>query len=63
MTQPEDESDEGVRRPVPCADCEWYRTQVARAAGDPRPRADLEALFAAHLRRKHGDTARVLRGV
>ena len=37
-----------------CADCDWYRTQINRAAGDPKPRADLEALFGAHLRRKHG---------
>ena len=45
-----------------CADCDWYRRQINRAAGDPRPRADLEALFGAHLRRKHADPT-PLRGV
>ncbi|MFI7240570.1 hypothetical protein [Streptomyces qinglanensis] len=37
-----------------CQDCAWFRTMIRRAAWDPQPRADLEALFAAHLRRKHG---------
>ncbi|MDF4250299.1 hypothetical protein [Streptomyces sp. WMMB303] len=37
----------------PCEDCAWFRTMINRAAGDPEPRADLEALFGAHLRRKH----------
>ncbi|CAM2900718.1 hypothetical protein ACH4LN_28720 [Streptomyces albus] len=47
-----------------CHDCEWYRTQINRAAGDPQPRADLEALYAAHLRRKHSDAEhRTLRSV
>ncbi|RCG25985.1 hypothetical protein DTL70_07845 [Streptomyces diacarni] len=41
-----------------CLDCEWYRTQINRAAGDPEPRADLEALFGAHLRHKHSDGER-----
>jgi hypothetical protein len=36
-----------------CEDCDWYHTHINRAAGDPKARADLEALFGAHLRRKH----------
>ncbi|GAA2615032.1 hypothetical protein GCM10009863_30960 [Streptomyces axinellae] len=46
-----------------CLDCDWYRVQINRAAGDPRPRADLEALYGAHLRRRHGDEARGPRSV
>jgi hypothetical protein len=41
----------------PCEDCAWYRTMINRAAGDPHPRADLEALFGAHLHRKHAPEA------
>lgn len=50
-----------------CLDCDWYRIQINRAAGDPQPRADLEALYDAHLRRCHdghdGHDERVLRSV
>jgi len=47
-----------------CQDCEWFRMMINRAAGDPKPRADLEALFGAHLRRKHsGDERRGLRSL
>ncbi|MBO8193222.1 hypothetical protein ITI46_16325 [Streptomyces oryzae] len=53
-------------QPMPCQDCEWFRVMINRSALDPKPRADLEALFGAHLHRKHApDTAnqRGLRGV
>ncbi|WP_443279618.1 hypothetical protein [Streptomyces sp. 8N114] len=41
----------------PCEDCAWFRTMINRAAFDPKPRADLEALFGAHLHRKHAPEA------
>ncbi|WP_432108711.1 hypothetical protein [Streptomyces sp. AA1529] len=37
----------------PCEDRAWFRTVINRAAGDPEPRADLEALFGAPLCRTH----------
>ncbi|MFI8853323.1 hypothetical protein [Streptomyces sp. 891-h] len=51
-----------------CEDCAWFRTMIARAVFDPKPRADLEVLFGAHLHRKHapdqsGGGAQRLRGV
>ncbi|MEU5835093.1 hypothetical protein ABZ820_15655 [Streptomyces diacarni] len=55
MTQAEPESEEQESAQPDCADCAWYRTMIRRAAGDPRPRADLEALYGAHLRRTHGE--------
>jgi len=36
-----------------CEDCNWYRTQIRRAAFDPKGQADLTALFARHLHAKH----------
>jgi hypothetical protein len=48
--------DESEDIPV-CLDCEWFHNAISRAAFDPKPRADLEALYGAHLRLKHsGDT-------
>ncbi|WP_369203396.1 hypothetical protein [Streptomyces sp. PU-14G] len=47
----------------PCEDCQWFRTQINRAYGDERGKADLEALYGAHLRAKHGDGTRRLRAV
>ncbi|WP_326690780.1 hypothetical protein OIE63_29050 [Streptomyces sp. NBC_01795] len=40
-----------------CEACDWYHAQINRAAGDPKPRADLEALFGAHVRHKHAPAA------
>ncbi|RCG26368.1 hypothetical protein DTL70_07220 [Streptomyces diacarni] len=51
------EQSEGGGAARPCEDCAWYRTMISRAAGDPRPRADLEALFGAHLHRNHAPEA------
>lgn len=48
---------------VPCQDCEWFRMLISRAAWDPKSRADLEALFGAHLHRKHAPTESRLRSV
>ncbi|WP_428814810.1 hypothetical protein SALCHL_002322 [Streptomyces albus subsp. chlorinus] len=45
----------------PCKDCTWYRAQIEGAAKYPRVRADLEALFGAHLRRAHSDAERAAR--
>jgi len=40
-----------------CQDCEWFRMMINRSALDPEPRADLEALFGAHLHRRHAPEA------
>ncbi|WP_326808690.1 hypothetical protein OHB04_30160 [Streptomyces sp. NBC_01775] len=45
-----------------CEACDWYHAQINRAAGDPKPRADLEALFGAHVRHKHAPAAPSARG-
>jgi hypothetical protein len=47
----------GAAQRAACEDCDWYHRQINRAAGDPEPCADLEALFGAHLRRKHAGPA------
>ncbi|MDJ1133561.1 hypothetical protein [Streptomyces iconiensis] len=41
-----------------CGDCAWFCTQIDRAMGYPQPRADLEALYGAHLRHEHAPEER-----
>ncbi|MGP3988688.1 hypothetical protein [Streptomyces sp. 3N207] len=57
MEHPEPTNDDPQESPPQerwaCEDCGWFRTMISRAAFDPEPRADLEALFGAHLHRKH----------